>query len=267
MMVTGEDKVVHDVVTDTVLVNFMPARALYDSSASVSFVSLKFSINLSTPSSKLLFPLEVEIVNSKVVVVSNVYRDVEIEIDDSAFRIDLIPIMLGVFDIKKSEKDVPVVNDFLDVFPEELPDIPPERQVEFQIDLIPGATPSSWGAPILFVKKKDGIMRMCIDYRELDNVMVKNVYPLPRIDDLFDPLQGLNVDPVKIKAVMHWQALKNVGEIRIFLGLAGYYRRFIQDFPKLHPSELNSPRRILLLCAVKSKKKLLTPYEKSYVKL
>ncbi|GJR50203.1 putative reverse transcriptase domain-containing protein [Tanacetum coccineum] len=124
---------------------------------------------------------------------------------------------------KKSVKDVPIVNEFLDVFLEELLGIPPERQVEFRIDLIPGATPiaktpyhlassemkelmsqlqelldkgfiipssSPWGAPILFVKKKDGSMRMCIDYRELNKVTVKNVYPLPRIDDLFDQIQG-----------------------------------------------------------------------------
>nr|GEU40680.1 retrotransposon protein, putative, Ty3-gypsy subclass [Tanacetum cinerariifolium] len=101
--------------------------------------------------------------------------------------------------------------------------IPPERQVEFQIDLIPGATPiakspyrlassemkelmsqlqelldkgfihpssSSCGAPIIFFQKKDGSMRMCIDYRELNKVTVKNVYPLPRIYDLFDQLKG-----------------------------------------------------------------------------
>ncbi|GJV69829.1 putative reverse transcriptase domain-containing protein [Tanacetum coccineum] len=105
----------------------------------------------------------------------------------------------------------------------DLSGIPPDRQVEFRIDLIPGATPiaktpyrlapsemkelmsqlqellnkgfirpssSPWGAPILFVKKKDGSMRMCIDYRELNKVTVKNVYPLPRIDDLFDQLRG-----------------------------------------------------------------------------
>ncbi|GKB21619.1 putative reverse transcriptase domain-containing protein, partial [Tanacetum coccineum] len=104
-----------------------------------------------------------------------------------------------------------------------LPCIPPERQVEFRIDFILGANPiaktlyrlapseikelmsqlqelldkgfirpssSPWGAPILFVKKKDGSMRMCIDYRELNKVTLKNVYPLPRIDDLFDQLQG-----------------------------------------------------------------------------
>ncbi|GJY49214.1 putative reverse transcriptase domain-containing protein [Tanacetum coccineum] len=465
MMATEEDKEKPDVVTGTILVNSKPARVLYDSGASVPFVSYKFSKNLSIPPNKLPFPLEVEIAGDKVVLVSNVYREVEIEIDDSVFRIDLIPIMLGVFDIvigmdwldkynvnilcsqklvrvinpqgreiiiygdrrkgdlklcsvmkarrylsrgchafmahvintnfeKKSVKDVPIVNEFLDVFPEELPGIPPERQVEFRIDLISGATPisktpyrlalsemkklmsqlqelldkgfirpssSPWGSPILFVKKKDGSMRMCIDYRELNKVIVKNVYPLPRIDGLFDQIQGakrfskidlrsgyhqlkvreedipktdfrtcyehfefvvmpfdltnapaifkdlmnwvcrpmldksvilfigdilvyskskeehevhlreilktlrkeklyakfskcefwlqevqflghvinyegLKVDPAKIEAVMNWQAPKNVGEIQSFLGLAGYYRRFIQDFSKIASS-------------------------------
>jgi hypothetical protein len=111
----------------------------------------------------------------------------------------------------------------MDVFPEELPGMSPEREVEFYIDLIPGTVPiakrpyrmaptklaelklqiielqqkgyirpnsSPWGAPVLFVTKKDGSMRMCIDYRSLNEVTIKNKYPLPRIDDLFDQLQG-----------------------------------------------------------------------------
>ncbi|KAI3790531.1 hypothetical protein L2E82_03636 [Cichorium intybus] len=123
----------------------------------------------------------------------------------------------------KEIKDIPQVCDYPDVFPEDLPGIPPVRQVEFRIDLIPGAAPvakspyrlapsemqelssqlqelldkgfirpsfSPWGAPILFVKKKDGSFRMCIDYRELNKLTIKNRYPLPRIDDLFDQLQG-----------------------------------------------------------------------------
>ncbi|GJW66749.1 putative reverse transcriptase domain-containing protein [Tanacetum coccineum] len=127
---------------------------------------------------------------------------------------------------KKRLEDVPIVKDFPDVFPEDLPGLPPTRQVEFQIDLVPGAAPvarapyrlapsemkelsekqkelsdkgfirpssSPWGAPILFVKKKDGSFRMCIDYRELNKLTVKNRYPLPRIDDLFDQLQGSSV--------------------------------------------------------------------------
>ncbi|GJX23904.1 hypothetical protein Tco_0228349, partial [Tanacetum coccineum] len=114
--------------------------------------------------------------------------------------------------------DIPVVRDFTDVFPKDLLGLPPQRQVEFRIDLVPGATPvakspyrlapsemqelsgqlqelqdkgfirpshSPWGAPVLFVKKKDGSFRMCIDHRELNKLNVKNRYPLPRIDDLF----------------------------------------------------------------------------------
>ncbi|GJR28787.1 putative reverse transcriptase domain-containing protein [Tanacetum coccineum] len=99
VMAAEEDKLVHDVATGIILVNYIPSRMLYDSGVSVSFVSYEFSKNLSAPPNKLPFPLEVEIVDSKVVVVSNVYRDMEIEIDDSIFIIDLIPIMLGVFDI------------------------------------------------------------------------------------------------------------------------------------------------------------------------
>ncbi|GJT51621.1 putative reverse transcriptase domain-containing protein [Tanacetum coccineum] len=102
---------------------------------------------------------------------------------------------------KKQLEDVPIVRDFPEVFPEDLPGLPPTRQVEFQIDLIPGAAlvarapyrSSTWGAPVLFFKKKDGLFRMCIDYRELNKLTVKNRYPLPRIDDLFDQLQGSSV--------------------------------------------------------------------------
>ena len=123
-------------------------------------------------------------------------------------------------------KDIPVVSEFTDVFPDELPGLPPNREVKFKIDLIPGAKPvakapyrlappemkelmtqlqelldkgfirpstSPWGAPVLFVRKKDGTMRLCIDYRELNKLTVKNKYPLPRIDDLFDQLQGANL--------------------------------------------------------------------------
>ncbi|GKF29278.1 hypothetical protein Tco_0095620 [Tanacetum coccineum] len=122
---------------------------------------------------------------------------------------------------KKRLEDVPIVQDFPEVFLEDLPGLPPTRQVEFQIDLVPGVAPiarapyrlapskmkelleqlkelsekgfirpssSPWGAPVLFVKKKDGSFWMCIDYRELNKLTVKNRYPLPIIDDLFDQL-------------------------------------------------------------------------------
>ncbi|GJU92128.1 putative reverse transcriptase domain-containing protein [Tanacetum coccineum] len=269
---------------------------------------------------------------------------------------------------EKRLEDVPIVQDFPEVFPEELPGLPPTRQVEFQIDLMPGAAPvarapyrlapsemkelseqlqelsdkgfirpssSPWGAPVLFVKKKDGSFRMCIDYRELNKLTVKNRYPLPRIDDLFDQLQGsstafrtryghyefqvmpfgltnapavfmdlmnrvckpyldkfvivfiddiliysknkeeheehlkailellkkeelyakfskcefwipkvqflghvidcqgIHVDPAKIESIKDWASPKTPTEIRQFLGLAGYYRRFIEGFSKI----------------------------------
>nr|GEZ06879.1 hypothetical protein [Tanacetum cinerariifolium] len=79
----------------------------------------------------------------------------------------------------------PVVRDFSDVFLEEHPGIPPERKVEFGIEL---------GAPVLFVKNKDGSRRLCINYRELNRVTITNRYPLPRIDDLFDQLQAVFMD-------------------------------------------------------------------------
>ncbi|GJT14947.1 putative reverse transcriptase domain-containing protein [Tanacetum coccineum] len=127
---------------------------------------------------------------------------------------------------EKRLEDVIIVRDFLKVFLEGLPGITPTRQVEFQINLVHGAAPvawapyrlapskmkellnqlqelsdrgfirpssSPWGAPVLFVEKKDGSFWMCIDYQELNKLTVKNHYPLPRIDNLFDQLQGSSV--------------------------------------------------------------------------
>ncbi|GKA43480.1 putative reverse transcriptase domain-containing protein, partial [Tanacetum coccineum] len=127
---------------------------------------------------------------------------------------------------EKRLEDVPIVREFPEVFPEDLPGLSPAQQVEFQIDLVPGTAPvarapyqlapaemkelstqlqelsdrgfirpsfSPGGASVLFVKKKDGSFRMSIDYRELNKLTVKNRYPLLRIDDFFDQLQGSRV--------------------------------------------------------------------------
>ncbi|GJU79555.1 putative reverse transcriptase domain-containing protein [Tanacetum coccineum] len=167
---------------------------------------------------------------------------------------------------EKQIKDVPIVRDFPEVFPEDLPGLPPARPVEFQIDLIPGAAPvarapyrlapsemkelseqlqelsdkgfirpssSPWGAPVLFVKKKDGSFRMCIDYRELNKLTVKNRYPLPRIDDLFDQLQGSSIySKIDLRSGYHQlrvreQDIPKTGNCRT---------RFIEGFSKIAKS-------------------------------
>ncbi|GJV02910.1 putative reverse transcriptase domain-containing protein [Tanacetum coccineum] len=124
--------------------------------------------------------------------------------------------------IGKRLEDMPIIHDF----PEEFPGLPPLRQVEFRIDLVPRAAPvahalfrlapsemrelsvqsqellekgfirlssSPWGAPVFFVKKNDGSFRKCIDYRDLNKLIIKNRYPLMRIDELFDQLLGSSV--------------------------------------------------------------------------
>ena len=138
-------------------------------------------------------------------------------------------ILASVVDTKEADVSLssePMVRDYPNVFPEELPRLPLHREIDLAIELEPGTVPiskapykmapaelkelkvqlqelldkgfiqpsvSPWGAPVLFVKKKDGLMRLCIDCKELNKVTVKNKYPLSRINDLFDQLQGATV--------------------------------------------------------------------------
>ncbi|PNY16525.1 retrotransposon-related protein [Trifolium pratense] len=134
-------------------------------------------------------------------------------------------VLLSSLEVAKEVvfSQIQVVKDFPEVFPDDVPGLPPVRDIEFSIDLIPGAGPisiapyrmsptelaelktqledllskqfirpsvSPWGAPVLLVKKKDGSSRLCVDYRQLNKVTIKNKYPLPRIDDLMDQLCG-----------------------------------------------------------------------------
>ncbi|KAA3474110.1 DNA/RNA polymerases superfamily protein [Gossypium australe] len=97
-------------------------------------------------------------------------------------------------DTKVSESkilSVSVVCEFPDVFPEELPGLPPLQELIDRGFARSGFSP--WGAPVLFVKKKDGSLRLCIDYKQLNKVTIENKYPLPRIDDIFDQLRGATV--------------------------------------------------------------------------
>ncbi|GJU97690.1 putative reverse transcriptase domain-containing protein [Tanacetum coccineum] len=192
--------------------------------------------------SELGFKYEIEIASGQLVEIDKVIKGCKLEIEGHVFDIDLIPFGHGSFDViigerpkekarflmgakagDKKQEEIVVVRDFPEVFLDDLSGLPPIQEIEFQIELTPGATPvakspyrlapseleelsgqlkelqdkgfirpslSPWGAPVLFVKKKDGSFRMCIDYRELNKLTIKNRYPLPRIDDLFDQLQG-----------------------------------------------------------------------------
>ncbi|GKB31248.1 reverse transcriptase domain-containing protein [Tanacetum coccineum] len=269
----------NNVVNGMFLINNVYASVLFDTGADRSFVSYAFSKYIDIPPITLDTNYTVELADEKSLTTNTISRGCTINLQNRLFKIDLLPIELGSFDVivgmdwmvehrievvcyekyirvpygndmliiqgkrsgvknesrleeeeteipERRIKDVPVVREFPDVFPEDLPGLPPTRQVEFHIELIPRAAhvarapyrlalaemkelaeqlkelsnkgfirPSSspWGAPISFVKKKDGSFRMCIDYHELNKLTVKNRYPLPRIDDLFDQLQGSSI--------------------------------------------------------------------------
>ncbi|GJU67225.1 putative reverse transcriptase domain-containing protein [Tanacetum coccineum] len=405
-----------NVVTGTFLLNNQYASVLFDLGSDRSFVNTRFSSLLDIKLIKIEDGYEVELVGGRIVSTNTVLKGYTLSLVNHVFEIDLMPIELGTSDIiigmdwlvkhdvvivygekvripygnktlivegdkenKSKEKrmeDVPEIRDFPEVFLEELLGLPPSRQVEFRIDLVPGAAPvarepyrlatsemkelsvqlqgllekgfihpssSAWGAPVLFVKKKNGSFRMYIDYRELNKLTVKNCYPLPRIDDLFDQLtryghlefqvmpfgstnapavfmdlmnrvckpyldkfvivfiddilvysedeeerekylkiilellrkerlyakfskynfwldsvqflghvidrNGVHIDPAKIEAIKSWAAPTMPTEVREFLGLAGYYRRFIEgteDFVVCCDASLKGYRVVLM---------------------
>ncbi|GKB57086.1 putative reverse transcriptase domain-containing protein [Tanacetum coccineum] len=166
---------------------------------------------------------------------------------------------------EKRLKDVLVIRDFSEVFPDDLPGLPPSPQVEFKIDLVLGAAPvarapyllapsemkelskqlkellekgfirsssSPWGASVLFIKKKDGSFRMRIDYCELNKLTVKNRYPLPRIDDLFDQLQGSSVYPkIDLRSGYHQLCVREEDiPITTFRTRYGHYEFHVMSF-------------------------------------
>ncbi|GKE46589.1 putative reverse transcriptase domain-containing protein [Tanacetum coccineum] len=244
--------------------------------ADKSYVSISLASMLNIPPITLDTTYDIKMANGNLVGTNTIIQGCTLTLLNHPFEIDLMPIKLGSFDVvigmdwlskyhakiicdekvvhipidgetliireKKSDdkrlEDIPVVREFPKVFPEDLPGLPLVRQVEFQIDLIPGAAlvarapyrlapsemlelsnqlqeladrgfirpcTSPWGALVLCVKKKDGSFR----------------------------IQGLHVDPAKIEAVKNWASPTTPTEIRQFLGLAGYYQRFIEGFSKI----------------------------------
>ncbi|GJX44349.1 putative reverse transcriptase domain-containing protein [Tanacetum coccineum] len=376
-------------------------RVLFDSGADKSFISISFASVLNIPPITIDTFYNIEMADGNLVSTNTIIKGATLTLLNQPFEIDLTPIKLGSFDVvigmdwlskyhakilcdekvvhipineetliirvmkKKSDekrlKDIPVVREFLDVFPEDLPGLPPVHQVEFQIDLIPGAAPVArapyrlahskmqelsnqlqeladrcfirpstlpWGAPVLFVKKKDGSFRMCLSvyskinlrsgYHQLrvrdedipktafrtryehyefqvmpfgltnapavfmdlmnrvckpyldkfiivfiDGILIYSrneeehanhlriILELLKKEKLYAKFskcdfwirimqflghlidsQGLHVDPAKIKAVKNWETPTTPTEVRQFLGLTGYYRRFIVALPE-----------------------------------
>ncbi|GJR28689.1 putative reverse transcriptase domain-containing protein [Tanacetum coccineum] len=239
-------------VTGTFSLNDHFVIVLFDSGADFSFISTEFMPLLNMRPSIVNPSYVIEVADGMKVELDRIIHDCKLELGDWLSqhkavivcheKVEEIPVedgrilrvhgerVVGITKALKSAKedepnlsDISVVREFKDVFPEDLSGLPPQRQVEFCIDLIPRVTPiakspyrlvpsemqelsgqlqelqdngfirpshSPWGALVLFVKSKDGSLRMCIDYGELNKLMIKNRYPLPRIDDLFDQLQG-----------------------------------------------------------------------------
>ncbi|GKB20457.1 putative reverse transcriptase domain-containing protein [Tanacetum coccineum] len=255
-----------NVVTGMFLLNNRYASILFDTGVDRSFMSTAFSSLINIVPTILDHDYDVELADGKIIGVNTIIRGCTLKFLNHPFNIDLMLVEPSSFNIiigmdwltkyhsvivcdekivrvpfgneilivrgyrrnngHKSRLNIIICAQRLKIFPEDLPGIPPTRQVEFQIDLIPGAAPvarasyrlalsemkelldqlqelsdkgfirpssSHWGAPVLLVKKKDGLFRMCIDYQELNKLTVKNRYPLLRINDLFDQLQGSSV--------------------------------------------------------------------------
>ncbi|GJZ22048.1 putative reverse transcriptase domain-containing protein [Tanacetum coccineum] len=208
----------------TFLLNNRYASILFDTGVDRSFISTAFSSLINIALTPLDNSYDVELTDGKIVGIDTIMRGCTLNFLNHPFNIDLMPVELGSFDVIIGMDWLRMY--FPEVFPEDLSGLPATRPVEFQIDLIPRAAPvarapyrlapskmkelseqlqelsdkgfirpssSPCGAPVLFVKKKDGSFRMCINYRELNKLTVKNRYPLLRIDDLFDQLPGSSI--------------------------------------------------------------------------
>ncbi|GJZ15401.1 putative reverse transcriptase domain-containing protein [Tanacetum coccineum] len=215
-----------NVVMGTFLLNNRYASILFDTGADRSFVSTVFSSQIDITPSTLDHHYDVELADGRIIGLNTILKGCTLNILNHPFNINLMPVELGSFDaiigmdwlakyqaiIVCAEKIVriPWGNETLIIHgdgsnrgheaprapyrlaPSKMKELSEQRKELSDKGFIrPSFSP--WGAPVLFVKKKDRSFRMCIDYRELNKLTVKNRYPLPRIDDLFDQLQGSSV--------------------------------------------------------------------------
>ncbi|XP_076909780.1 uncharacterized protein LOC143567197 [Bidens hawaiensis] len=374
VMRAGDARQDPNVVTGTFLINNCYASILFDTGADLSFVSTKFRHLLGKESSALTDKYNIELANGKLIETGEIIQGCVLTLEDHSFDIDLLPVELESFDIvigmdwlsknhadidllpvelessyttfnrrnpeKKPEerqlKDIPIVRDFPEVFPEDFPRLPPTRKIDFRIDLVPGAAPvarspyrlapsemlelanqlqelldkgflrpsySPWGAP-LKIQEEDipktairtryshyeflvmpfGLMngpavfmdlmnRDCKPYLDkfvimfIDDILIysrtdeeheqhlKLILEFLKNEKLYAKFSkcefwirevqflghviienGIHVDPAKVEAIKNWEAPKTPTEVRQFLGLAGYYRRFIENFSKITQS-------------------------------
>nr|GFA98247.1 putative reverse transcriptase domain-containing protein [Tanacetum cinerariifolium] len=184
----------NNVVTGTFLLNKHYASILFDTGADRSFVSTAFSSRIVITPTALDHDYNIKLADGRIVGLNTISRGCTINVLNHPFNIDLIPVELGSF-------DVIIGMDWLEKYhaviicAEKIVRIPFGDEILIELTDKGFIKPSSspWGAPVLFVKKKDGSFRMCIDYRELNKLTVKNHYPLLRINDLLDQLQGSSV--------------------------------------------------------------------------
>ncbi|GJR79616.1 putative reverse transcriptase domain-containing protein [Tanacetum coccineum] len=206
-----------NVVTGMFLLNQHLARVLFDSRADKSFVSISLASMLNIPPITIDTFYNIEMADGNLVSTNIVIQGATLTLLNQPFKIDLMPIKLGSFDVvigmdwlskyhariicNEKVIHIPINGETLIIrgvtpvgrapyrlAPSEMQKLSNQLQELADRGFIRPST-SPWGAPVLFVKKKDGSFRMCIDYRELNKLTVKNRYPLPRIDDLFDQLQ------------------------------------------------------------------------------
>ncbi|GKV24897.1 hypothetical protein SLEP1_g34439 [Rubroshorea leprosula] len=348
-VMTHKEAATTDIITGTLPVNFDYTHVLFDSGASHSFIARSYALKRALPIDTSDLELHVDTPLGGVMTT----REAQKYLVNGCQG--FLVFVTDTSSVTSRLEDIPVVREFPDVFPEDLPSLPPDKEVEFAIDLVLGTGPiskapyrmapielkelkvqleellekgfihpsvSPWGAPVLFVKKKDESMRLCIDYRELNKLKIKpddvpktafrtryghyefivmsfgltnaparfmdlmnqefskylDKFVVVFIDDiliyssshtlhekhlktvietmrgerLFAKFKkcefwldnvaflghvvtkdGIFVDPQKIEAMVDWKRQNSIVEIRSFLGLAGYYRRFVGDFSRI----------------------------------